>query len=110
MTRLRISMVVGALSGLAVALAFNLLPYARSYQNYRHDDYEVIGWPFLFWRGGGFSYRQEFHPALLLADAIIGLAFAAAWGVAAAKLPQAFRRSARGFPILPPSDGGAAAE
>ena len=100
----------GALAGWVAALALNLLPYARSYGNDQHGDLEVIGFPLLFWRGGGWPYRQEFHPALLLADAVVALVFATAWGVLAVHLPQLFGRSRRGFAVSPPSTDGAAAE
>jgi hypothetical protein len=101
---------VGALSSLAVALVLNLLPYWRSYQAYQYDGFETIGFPFVFRHQGGFAYRYEFHPELLLANVAIALAFATVAGWAVMQILRIAHKPGRGFPVLPRSDGGAAAE
>jgi hypothetical protein len=101
---------VGASVGAVVAIGLNLLPYWRSYQAYHGDGYEVIGFPFIFRRMGGFVGIYEFRPELLIADAAIALSFAALAGLVAVKASKIATRSGRGFPVVPRSDGRTAAE
>jgi hypothetical protein len=102
--------VAGFAIGAAVAVGMNLLPYWQTYRAYGGDGYEIIGFPFVFRRMGGFSYSYTFRMDLLLADASIGLIVALVAGCVAVILPRFTRRRGRGFPVVARSDGRASAE
>jgi hypothetical protein len=96
--------------GAAIAAGLNLLPYWRTYRAYGGDGYEIIGFPFVFRRMGGFSYSYTFRTDLLLADIAIALGFALVAGLVGVVLPRFVRGAGPGFPVVAHSDGRAAAE
>jgi len=77
-----------------VTVLLNFLPYVRTSGTYHGDGFEVIGFPFIFWRHGGFEGIHEFKIAVLLADLAFGAVAAvfvvyacAGWRGAAGKPP-----------------------
>ena len=97
---------VGFITGSAIALSLNLLPYWQSYGPYGFDGYEVIGFPLIFRRFGGFSPTYEFRFDLLSVDIAVGVVIAVVVGLVSMKLLHRFgRRSGRGFPVVANSDG-----
>lgn len=68
------------LAALLVMVALNLLTLARTWKAYHTDMTEQIGFPFVFFEHGGFSYHEVWHYELLLIDILIALA--AAYGLA----------------------------
>lgn len=105
MTRSWMQFAFGTANGLAIAVALNLLPYWRTYDAPGTDGHAIMGFPFTFRREGGFSPRYDFHPALLLADAAIGIGLALLVGWVAVKVAPLIYRSGCGFPVLRRSDG-----
>ena len=74
--------ILGFLSGLILFLALNLLaahlqsdcglPAVLGFSACA-DDIRRAGFPFLFWEEGGFAYRSNFYPAMLIVDTAIAL-------------------------------------
>jgi hypothetical protein len=50
------------------------------------DDIRRAGFPLQFYEEGGFAYRHNFNVPLFITDLMIGLAFSAAGGMAAARV------------------------
>lgn len=101
----------GFVTGAVIAVVLNLFPYWQTYGDYGGDGYEVIGFPLLFRRFGGFSPIYEFHVDLLLLDIAVGVLIALVVGVTAMKvLPLFARRSGRGFAVVTEPDCDSAAE
>jgi hypothetical protein len=71
-------------TGFAVAMTvmvlLNLVPYVLSRGSYATDGLEVAGFPFRFWRMGGFSFVREFEVQSLIADIAIALAMSTVAG------------------------------
>ena len=78
--------VAGFAIAAAVAVSLNFLPYVRTRGAYHGDGFEVIGFPFIFRRLGGFEGIYEFNIAVLLADIAIGAVAAVFVGYACATL------------------------
>jgi hypothetical protein len=66
------------------AVLLNFLPYVRTRGAYHGDGFEVIGFPFVFRRFGGFEGIYEFNIAILLADIAFGAVAAVFVGYACA--------------------------
>ena len=94
---------VGAVCGLAIAAALNVLPYWRSYQAYTGDGFEVAGFPFTFHRVGGCAYIVEFRVDLLLLNVALAVAFASVMGWVAVRIFRVLCSTGHGFPVGPPS-------
>src|SRR5438132_3466550 len=91
---------MGFIAGVAMALTLNLLPFWQSYGAYGTDGYEVIGFPLIFRRFGGFSPIYEFRVDLLLIDIALGVVIALVVGLASMTLLHFVgRRSGRGFAV-----------
>ena len=90
----------GVLVGLLISAALNLLPYWSTYEDYRGDGAEVMGFPFTFRRQ---STNYEFRTDLLVLDIAAALAIAIAVGWSVMQLSRVLRRPGIGFPVLPPS-------
>ncbi len=60
----------------------NLIPYLMTRGAYNGDGFEIVGFPFVFRRLGGFGGRYEFRVLALLADllTILGASFAVGLG------------------------------
>jgi hypothetical protein len=56
-----IRFVSGLSIGAAIAFGLNLLPYWETDHAFGGDGYEIIGFPFVFRRVGGFSYICVFR-------------------------------------------------
>lgn len=100
MGRQGFSFVIGAASGLALAVALNLLPRLQSRGAEQFDGFVFTGFPFTFHRVGGFAGISEFHLGWLGADLAIALAFAVVVGWGTVKLAQWQGRHRRGFPVV----------
>src|SRR5688572_2849465 len=77
--------VTGFAIAAAVAVLLNFLPYVRTRGAYHGDGFEVIGFPFIFWRHGGFEGIYEFKVVPLLANIAVGLVMALLVGYACSK-------------------------
>jgi len=91
---------IGCIVGLAVAAALNLAPYVWTRYNSVVDDFEVMGFPMLFFRQGGFAGIKQFVIVALLIDLVFALLLALLAGWAAVRLSQ----GTRGFPPDSPGD------
>jgi hypothetical protein len=68
--------------GLVVMAAVNVSPLYFTWKAYGTDGYECVGWPFVFFKRGGYVYGEYFDPLHLLGD--IAIAVAAAYVAARA--------------------------
>ena len=110
MNRSWVRFATGFALGAAIAVALNLIPYWLTFRDYAGDSYEVIGFPFVFRRVGGYSFSYTFLTDLLLVDIAVAVSFALVVGCLAIVLPRFMRRHGRGFPVVARSEGSAAAE
>jgi hypothetical protein len=69
------------LATLLLGAALNVIPFVRSYRAYDTDGYEIIGYPFIFRRKGGFVPRYGFNSIALAEDIVIFLALAVIIGI-----------------------------
>ena len=107
---MRMHFAVGFASGTVLALALNLFPYWHSYGAYGTDGYEVIGFPLIFRRFGGFRPIYEFRFDVLLIDIAVGVVIALAAGLGVMKVLSLLGRHARrGFHVVEKPNGGPAA-
>jgi hypothetical protein len=74
------------------AVLLNFLPYVRTRGAYHGDGFEVVGFPFIFRRFGGFEGLYEFNIAVLVADIAFGVMVAVFVGYACASLGRSGRR------------------
>ena len=58
----------GLVLGILFGMSLNVVPYLLTRQAYHGDGFEVIGFPFVFRRLGGFAGLYEFSIWALLAD------------------------------------------
>ena len=59
--------------GVQAAVAVNLAPYILTYRAYQGDGYELVGWPFVFFKSGGFIDIRQFSMPALLGDLCCGV-------------------------------------
>jgi hypothetical protein len=83
--------VLGSTIGSAMMLFLNAQSYFATRQKPMVDGYQVAGFPFVFFRRGGFINSQEFIWSLFLIDFAIALAVAACVGWLATSSFEWFR-------------------
>ncbi|MEX2174733.1 MAG: hypothetical protein WD872_10250 [Pirellulaceae bacterium] len=53
---------------LLLVCGLNVLRLMNTWRGWRYDGFEQIGWPWVFFERGGFSYGEYFYPHWLAAD------------------------------------------
>ena len=66
--------------GLAIMVGLNLFRLWLTWRAWETDGMERIGFPFVFFERGGFSWRENWNFEMLAID--IGVAFVGAYGIA----------------------------
>jgi hypothetical protein len=101
MSRRRSKFLIGFAFGVTLSAVINLIPYVVTHRLYVTDGDEIIGFPFIFRRYGGFSPVYEFRVDLLIADAAIALPFALMCGFAYQMISKRTKRTPHGFSLAP---------
>jgi hypothetical protein len=73
---------------LICALSLNFLPYFLTRGAYKTDGYEVIGFPYIFHRLGGFAGIDEFRLGTLIVDICFAVVVALIAGRGYAKVAR----------------------
>lgn len=61
---------------LCLAIGLNGLRLVMTWEAYGLDGYEQVGWPWVFYERGGFSYGEYFYPWLIAADVAVAIGLA----------------------------------
>ena len=86
---------VAAALWMVVAIVANVAPYYETRGAYGFDGYEIVGFPFVFRRAGGFEGSFEFSHLALSTDIAIAMVFSLVVGAVAKRLVGRIGRRSR---------------
>jgi len=75
----------GTFCGLCFGVLLNVIPFAQSYRAYNGDGYEVVGFPLIFRRSGGFNYTNTFNDGFFIVDCLFTFILVIPFGVVFAR-------------------------